>query len=778
MLHKQRNTNSIPFVLALLFMLLVLVIVLWRMQPPAAKGLDAPADEFSAGRAMSRLQHLLGEEVPHPVGSQSNQRVAERIIAELVSFGYAVETQETMACNEDELVATCAAVRNILTRLPGQEDRPAVILVAHYDSVGAGAGVADDGAAVAAIIEIARQLKEEAPFQNPIIFLLTDGEEVGLLGADAFVNEHPWASEVGAVINLEARGNSGLSLMFETSDDNAWLMEAYADAVPQPATNSLLFEIYQDLPNDTDLTIFKEDGIAGFNFAFIENVAHYHTALDDLVNLNLNSLQHHGDNTLALARTLANRDLANPPAGNAVYMDLLGFMLIKWSDSWTIPLAGVVLLLLLTITINLIRRKILSPQALLWGGLAWLLTLIVPIVLGLALTSLISALTGSNLPWYANPLPTRVALWTGVFFSSGVIISDLSRKSSFWGLTLGTWLAWAIVSMLLALSPFSGATILFLVPTIVASLMLGMAEQLQPQPEGDQPSSGLSALLTQSGIMLPIIIVVALVWIPIIFLLESALGLESSPLITLPLALLASTLASSFMQASKHIRIGFLASSTTLMIIATIFAVLSPPYNENSPQQLTITHVEERNIQQSNWVIETADRIPDEISQLYAFSDEATFILPWPSEPLFAAETTQNEAPSPQLNILSDSFGNGERIIKATLTSPRGGNQIRLLIPTSTALNAISVANKKITFDPVTAEDDFYVWECYGESCNGIEIDLHVASRKAIEMLIADQTPGLPPHGDALLQARPVNATPAHDGDASVIVERVEVGEK
>jgi len=758
-------------------MLFALVIVLWRMQPPAAKGLDAPADEFSAGRAMSRLQQLLGEEVPHPVGSESNQRVAERIIAELVSFGYAVKRQETMACYEAELVATCGAVRNILTRLPGQEDGPAVMVVAHYDSVGAGAGVADDGAAVAAIIEVARLLKEEAPFKNPIIFLLTDGEEVGLLGADAFVSEHPWASEVGAVINLEARGNSGLSLMFETSENNAWLMEAYADAVPQPATNSLLFEIYQDLPNDTDLTVFKEDGMAGFNFAFIGNVAHYHTPLDTITNLNFDSLQHHGDNTLALARTLANRDLANPPAGNAVYMDLLGLTLIKWSESWTIPLAGVVLLLLLTITINFIRRKILSSHALLWGGLAWLLTLVVPIVLGLAITSLISALAGWQVPWYANPLPTRVALWTGVFFSSGLIANDLSRKSSFWGLTLGTWLAWAILSMLLALSPFSGATILFLVPTVVASLMLGIAEQLQPPPEGNKPSSRLSTILTHSAIIVPAL-VAALVWMPIIFLLESALGLESSPIITLPLALLAGTLAPLFMQASKNTRIGFLASCTTLMIIGTIFAVLSPPYNENSPQQLTITHIEERHIKQSNWGIESTDRIPDSMSQLHAFSDDATFVLPWSSEPLFAAEATPNDAPSPQLDILSDTFTNGERIIKARLTSPRGGNQIKLLIPTSAALNAISVANKKVTFDPLTAEDDFYVWECYGESCNGIEIDLHIANRKAIEMLIADQTPGLPPHGDALLQARPANATPAHNGDASVIVEQVEVSGK
>ena len=777
MSHKQRNTNSIPFLIALLLMALTLAVVLWCSQPPAAKALDAPADMFSAGRAMSVLQQLLGEEVPHPIDSEQNQRVAERIIGELVSFGYAVETQETMSCNKDELVASCGAVRNILTQLPGQEDGPAVMLAAHYDSVGVGAGAADDGAAVAALLEVARLLKEEAPFRNPIIFLITDGEEVGLLGADAFVSEHPWASNVGVVVNLEARGNSGPSLMFETSENNAWLIETYADAVPQPATNSLLFEVYQDLPNNTDLTLFKEDGMAGFNFAFIENVAHYHTALDNLPNLNLNSLQHHGDNTLALARALGNRDLTNPPAGNALYVDLLGLILIKWAESWTIPLAGVVLLLLLTITINLIRRQVLTLRALLWGTLAWLLALVVPVLIGLALTSFISALAGATVPWYAYPLPTRVALWAGVFFSSGLITNDLLRRTGFWGLTLAIWLAWAIFSLLLAFSPFSGVTILLLVPAIVASLMLGIAEQLQLRRKQSKLSARLFVFFTQSAVMLPAL-VAALVWIPIIFILESALGLESSPVITLPLALITSTLAPLFMQASKNTRVGFLASCATLIIIGTIFAIVSPPYNENSPQQLTITHLEDRSIQQSYWGIETTDRIPEAMNQLHSFSNEATFVLPWPSEPLFGTEAAANEAPAPQLEVVSDEFRDGERVIKAKLTSPRGGNQLKVLIPTSAALNRISVAQQPIIFDSVTAEDDFYIWQCYGQSCNGIEIDLHVANREAIELLIVDQTPGLPPHAEALLQARPRDAIPAHEGDVSIVVERVEISGK
>ena len=38
-----------------------------------------------------------------------------------------------------------------------------------------------------------------------------------------------------------------------------------------PVASSLLYSIYKMLPNDTDLTVFREDGdIKGYNFAFLD----------------------------------------------------------------------------------------------------------------------------------------------------------------------------------------------------------------------------------------------------------------------------------------------------------------------------------------------------------------------------------------------------------------------------------------------------------------------------------------------------------------------------
>jgi len=54
-----------------------------------------------------------------------------------------------------------------------------------------GPGAADDGAAVAAVLETVRALRTQAPLRNDLVVLLIDGEENGLLGAQAVVRDDP-----------------------------------------------------------------------------------------------------------------------------------------------------------------------------------------------------------------------------------------------------------------------------------------------------------------------------------------------------------------------------------------------------------------------------------------------------------------------------------------------------------------------------------------------------------------------------------------------------------
>ena len=112
------------------------------------------------------------------------------------------------------------------------------MLAAHYDSVPTGPGATDNGSGVATALETLRALKAAPPLRNDVIFLFTDGEERGLLGARAFVEQHPWAGDVGVVLNLDTRGNTGPALMLKTNDEGGWVIEEFAKATPYPMTTS------------------------------------------------------------------------------------------------------------------------------------------------------------------------------------------------------------------------------------------------------------------------------------------------------------------------------------------------------------------------------------------------------------------------------------------------------------------------------------------------------------------------------------------------------------
>jgi len=134
-----------------------------------------------------------------------------------------------------------------------------------------------------------------------------------------FVNQHRWAKEIAAAVNVDTRGTSGPSLMFETGSANYSIVQLYAKHASFPATNAFAYFAYKLLPNDTDFTVFKAAGYQGANFAFIGNVTQYHTPLDNFQNSSPASLQHDGDNALPMVLAFANGDLSNFPPREAAF---------------------------------------------------------------------------------------------------------------------------------------------------------------------------------------------------------------------------------------------------------------------------------------------------------------------------------------------------------------------------------------------------------------------------------------------------------------------------
>ena len=280
---------------AMLFITTALVIWFGLDAPrPAIVPEDGPPQEFSAERAARTIEAIAQN--PHPTGHPENDRVREFLVAALEGLGVATSVQElvvTESMGPDEQrpptwaegATRAVRVRNIVGHLPGTKtaastERDAVMLCAHYDSRAGAPGAADDGSGVAIILEVIGNLRERLPLSRDLIVLLTDAEELGLQGARGFVAEHPLADRVAVVINLEARGNRGASRMFETAAGNWEWIERLDRATGSIASDSLSQAIYRALPRDTDFTVFRQAGMAGYNFAFIRGFEVYHTPLD------------------------------------------------------------------------------------------------------------------------------------------------------------------------------------------------------------------------------------------------------------------------------------------------------------------------------------------------------------------------------------------------------------------------------------------------------------------------------------------------------------------
>lgn len=334
-------------------------------------------ENFSTSLAFKHVEELSMQ--PHYIGNLSHSRARNYIVNELQELGLMVQTQESYSLNKRGVLTR---PQNILAKIKGSESGKALLLLTHYDSaVHSSYGASDAASGVATILEGVRAfLASETPPKNDIILLFTDAEEVGLNGAQLFVNNHPWSDEVGLALNFEARGSGGNSFMLlETNQGNKALIEHFIEADPEfPVTNSLAYSVYKMLPNDTDLTVLREEGnIKGFNFAFIDDHFDYHTANDTPENLDLNTLAHQGSYIMPLLKYFSQIPLENlDSTEDLIYFNLPVLRMIKYPFDWIMPMlysAGILFVLLLIYGIYKGRLK---PVLFLKGFLPMMISLL------------------------------------------------------------------------------------------------------------------------------------------------------------------------------------------------------------------------------------------------------------------------------------------------------------------------------------------------------------------------------------------------------------------
>jgi hypothetical protein len=743
----------------------ILVVAGWsatRTDTPDSVAATATQDIFSADRALVYLNAFAT--APHPIGAAEHDRVRDYLVAQLTALGLTPEVQRATGVTPRYEVA--GTVENIVARLKGtSEATDAVALVAHYDSVPAGPGAGDDGAGVAALLETLRALKAGPPLRNDILFVITDGEEDGLLGASAFVAENPAAKDVRAVVNFEARGDSGESQMFETSAGNGRLVQIFAQAAPHPSGSSLTYEIYKHMPNDTDMTVFKKSGAAGLNFAFIGHWEAYHTPLDNPQLLDRGSLQQHGENALSLARSLGNTDLTQLLDRDSVYFSLSGNFFVHYSSAflWALALlSGALLFGAIFYANGAWQTSLLSIFA---SFFVHIVILLVSLLIGLGFVLGVQWLHLHALP--EGGLEQNVLYVLGLYALLAAVLSllySLFRKRI---IAPAFFLGGALLIFVLILVTtkwLPGGSYLFVWP-LLAGLVATITAAFRPGR-----ISPLAVLL------LCLLSIPALVFFaPLLQGFYAALGFT-----TLGTQLLSLTFGVFFFFLFPYLDPVLETSAKLLAIVAfgaalvlCVFAAKTTRYSSTHPKPSLLSYALDADTGKALWTSSVA-RIDPWTAQYLGNSPSRSklpdFVPDW-----YPIEFFQHEAPSvallpPQAELLEDSSDGATRTLHLRITTPRHARTLHLGVAQAEVLSA-SVNGHDIgkPSDARWHQAGHWSFDYANPPADGIDVQLRVQAAGPVTIVLVDRSSGLPTIPGANFPPRPADSMPIHSGDQTMV---------
>ncbi len=749
----------------LAFLLSAAFLSLWLGGPPRPVPATAPPDAFSAERASKYVEEIAV--LPHPVRTPEHARVRDAIVAELTRLGLSPEIQWATAVGRTYPVA--GRIENIVARLRGTSgSRDALMLACHYDSVPAGPGAADDGSGVAALLETLRALRAGPALRNDVILLIDDGEEAGLLGASAFMAEHPWAKDVRLVINLEARGNAGPSTLFETSDANGPLIRELARAVPRATGTSLAGEVYKRMPNDTDMTVFKAYGVAGLNFAFIGHVEAYHTPLDTPSALDRGSLQQQGSYALALARRFGDGDLSNLRGPDAVYFTLPGRLFVHYPSSfrWTLVVVAAVLAL------GAYARALWKRETSL-GGTILALPALLALTVATGAAAWVVAEGVALLQSYVLPLgevrqsPAYLAAVVALVLSLWVSGYALLRKKLAPG-TMAAASVWLLLGGAVALARWApGGSYLLVWPAIFAAATLASL--------GDTWRS----LAAECALALPAL----LLFPPLITAFQDAMGLQpvSALAIGLALAALFASLACLLERVATVGSKKLVLTALTVGVALLVGAVVTTRFDRKHPMPSAVVYALDADAGKACWASSarhadawTADLVGAD--PLRGTLGDCVPSFPTPGKWL------EHEAPTallegPEVKIDESEVDGNERTVTLHVGSPRLARTIDFWAPAGRVVEAsIDDHGLPLALAARWSGDGRWALRYVGFPVEGVSLRLRIHGSSAFPLTVIERSPGLPSVANHPAPPRPPESVPDHGGDETLVLRRFTVG--
>ncbi|MBN1771360.1 MAG: M20/M25/M40 family metallo-hydrolase [Deltaproteobacteria bacterium] len=748
-------------------------LAVWRslaVAPPDPRPADAPAAEFSAGRALVHVRAVAAE--PRPVGSAAHARTREYLLGELRKLGLEPEVQCTpWAGTRYGVPFPVVEVHNVVARLPGRDSTRALALVAHYDSVPQAPGAADDGAGLAALLETARALRVGPPLRNDVLLVATDAEEPGLVGAEAFVAEHPAAAELGLVVNLEARGVRGPVMLFETSPGNARLVEAYGAAVSDPIASSVFYDVARRLGHGTDFAVFKEAGVPGLNLAFGDGVECYHTPCDDVAHLDPASLQHLGDQALALARHFGGLDLRDLRTGDAVFFDVPGGAVVSYGTGWVVPLALLALAAFVAVGFLGLRKRVVTTRNTLLGLAAFLTATVgVSALAWLLWLALRAGHSGLYLMRAGDPYDPGL-------YRLGFVLFGLALGSSVFALwrsrlelldlALGSALGWLLLlGASLVLAP--GGSHLLTWPLLFQLVALGLLVW-RARPE---PTSPLE-VGTAAACAVPAVVLLA----PVVTLAFPALRLPGvaapTAVIVAGLGLLLPALAFPISREGRWLRLLLVFGATGVLLAAGI----TNRFDDRRPMPVNLAYALDTTSGQAWWLSDGPELDP--WAAHFVGGGEPGPLPEFLAEPASVRRGTAPpvELAAPTVRLLEDSTTDGRRTLRLHVRSPRGAPFVHLIVPPGVPVVGGTVAGRALP--PALLPRELpagFQWgfSFLGAPAEGFEWTFETTATGPVTVTAVDQSPGVPEAPGGATTVRPSHVATARSWLADTTLVRAE----
>jgi len=257
---------------------------------------------------LNYLQNIVGFG-PRKTGTYGCEKAAQYIHEQFTDNGLATRYQNWTGRGNERIIHMYSS-QNVEGTIQGTDptDTSIIIFNAHYDSVAKGSGANDDGSGTVAVLAAAYALSH-FDFKRTVKFVTFSGEEVGLLGSQAYTKEaYERNDNILVEINADMIGHDegSRTTTVTATEDTGWVVEIFQSL---NANYSIGLTVNRGTINRERRSLGGSDFSAFLPYGWEavccwegDHDPYFHSPQDNLSNVNLSYLV---NTTRIIAATLA-----------------------------------------------------------------------------------------------------------------------------------------------------------------------------------------------------------------------------------------------------------------------------------------------------------------------------------------------------------------------------------------------------------------------------------------------------------------------------------------